>query len=504
MPSGKRDFLGKARDLTPLAPLSLKERGEQIIRLTASHQVERLRIFSAACGQMSIRLKLTLYWASVLAAILVIAAGSVFVIFERQQWAALDAALMEEADTSATAISRLGEPAAVDIARRLSQERDIGPGKRVRLVKGSGRILAEFGDSRADLPAVPQGIARRGLVDGRRHIYRFAIMPVSIGNHQAFLEDGVDASQVRGSIARLRTTLLIVTPLLLLACVAAGYWLAGQALGPIISLSVKLGRIGPKDLGSRLPIAAVEDEVARLTASINALLERLEAASLTERRFVSDAAHELRTPLTVLRTGLEIALSRERDNVEQQEAMQSALREVLALCKMVDELLTLARLNEEASAKHLPLNLAALVNEVVQEIEPLAQARNLTLSTVGEGNLMVEGNPDYLRRMVINLLDNAVKFTAQSGQIAVTLERRQPHAILHVSDSGPGIAEADLPFIFERFFRGNSASADGSGLGLSLCQEIARLHRGEIQARNKPEGGSEFVVTLPLLPGGLS
>jgi len=443
---------------------------------------------------MSIRLRLTLYWGSVLAVILVIAAVSVFVIFQRQQWAAVDAALMEEADTSAAAIAHLDEPAAALILRRLSAERDIGPDRRVRLLAGD-KVVADFGNRNSDLPTDP---GRGGIFDGQRRVYRFAVVPLVFDRQDAVLEDGVDASQVRSSIAGLTAILSVVTPLLLIGCVVGGYWLAGRTLAPIISVSTALARIQPGDLRERLPVGTARDEIARLAISINGLLDRLQTASLTERRFISDAAHELRTPLTVLRTGLEVTLNRERGVREQHEALQSALREVVALCTMADELLALARLSEESFVERVALNLRALVNEVVEAVEPLTQAKNLSVTASGEGDLLVDGNPEHLRRLLVNLIDNAVKFTPQSGTIALTLERSDGRAIVRVCDSGPGIAQADLPFIFERFFRGGGPKTNGSGLGLSLCQEIVRLHHGEIVARNNPGQGCEFVVTLPL------
>jgi signal transduction histidine kinase len=445
---------------------------------------------------MTIRQRLTLYWAAILAVILIVAACAVFVIFQRQQWGALDAALIEEADTSAGTIARVDVPAAASIVRDLSQERDLGPGKRVRLVAGHA-IIADFGSSGADLPAA-DGTARRGVFDGRLHVYRFAVMPLTIGDQPALLEDGVDASQVRNSIARLRAILLFVTPLLLVISVAGGYWMAGRSLAPIIALGGELARIDPRELGRRLPVGAARDEVARLTGSINSLLERLERASATERRFLGDAAHELRTPLTVLRTGLEIALHRERSADESREALQLALREVVALCSTADELLTLARLSEEAFEQRTAVNLGALVREVVDAVEPLVQARRLNLTTACAEGVLVEGNRDHLRRLLVNLLDNAIKFTPENGKIAVALEALGNDAVLRVSDNGPGIAPADLPFVFERFFRAAGQQTAGSGLGLSLCKEIVRLHKGEISVHNNPPGGCEFMVTLPL------
>ncbi len=445
---------------------------------------------------MSIRQRLTLYWAAVLAAIVIAAAGAVCAIFSRQQWAALDAALIEEADTSAGAIARSDDSGAVSIVRRLSRERDLGPGKRVRLI-AAGRVLADAGDLGAGLPAISERGAREGVVEGADGVFRYAVMPLLIGGRPAVLEDGVDATAVRDSIARLRAIVLLGTPLVLLVSVAGGYWLAGRSLDPIAALAAELARMDAREIGRRIAIANSRDEIGRLSAAINALLERVESASIVERRFVSDAAHELRTPLTVLRTGLEIALNRERDPEELRGAIQSALREVNALCATAEELLTMAQLSEEAYVRRDAVNLGELAREVLDAIEPLIQSKHLSLKASCEGGLTVAGNRDHLKRLIINLLDNAIKFTPEGGIVALALKQDNQHATLRVRDTGPGIAQTDLPHIFERFFRGAAPAAGGSGLGLNLCREIVRLHKGEITVRNLPDG-CEFTVWLPL------
>ncbi len=240
------------------------------------------------------------------------------------------------------------------------------------------------------------------------------------------------------------------------------------------------------------------DEVARLSVSINALLDRLETASRTERRFLSDAAHELRTPLTVLRTGLEVELNRGRSPEELRQALQSALRVTVALCASADELLAIARLGDEAFVQRAPVDMSELMHEVIEAVEPLTDARHLTVDAKTEVRVVVDGNRDHLRRLLVNLLDNAIKFAPENGRIAATLERNGNRAILRVCDNGPGIPPEDLPFVFERFFRGAGHKTAGSGLGLSLCREIVRLHHGEISACNNPGGGAAVTVKLPL------
>jgi signal transduction histidine kinase len=446
---------------------------------------------------MSIRLRLTLYWAAVLGGILIVAALAAFKLFERQQWGALDAALFEEADTSADSISRAGVDRARSVVWQLSQERDLGPRRRVRLVTPSG-VVADFGDQHAAAPELKLSGGFRGTINGRDHIFRFAIMPLRFQQAPAVLEDGVDATPVREAIGRLRAALLLTVPLVLLLCVAGGYLLAGRALAPIASIADELAAIEPRDLSRRLATPAAEDEVARLTAAINALLDRVARASATERRFASDAAHELRTPLAVLRTGLEVALARERDAAANRAALDDAHREVVALCKVADELLALARLGGEVTIDRKPLDLAALIREVGEQVEPLATAKGIALVTDAPASAMVDGNESHLRRAVINLLDNALKHTPEGGSVALSLRRDGALARLSVADTGAGIDPAELEHIFERFFRGRRAAGDGAGLGLSLVSEVARLHGGTVSARNRDTGGCEFIVTVPL------
>jgi len=444
---------------------------------------------------MTIRLRLTLYWAAVLALILLVAAIASIKLFERQQWAALDAALLEEAETAAKEIERSDLVRIRTILDSLSREIDIGPGRRVRIVTANG-VIDDFGNPQTTPPGSSPDLPPRAMIVNNGE-FRFAVVPLLVGGEPAYLQSGLNAYLVHQSVNGLRNSLLLMVPVVLLLCVAGGYWLAGRALRPIESVTAELDAIQPTNLRSRLPVPPVADEVARLAARINALLERLERASVTERRFASDAAHELRTPLAVLRTGLEVTLARDRSADENHAALAAAHREVLSLCRIADELLMLARLNGEVSVERSRLNLRELVVEIASTVEPLAQAREIQLRVAADQDVFVEGNAGHLRRLVINLLDNALKFTPVNGSIEARLTMESNRAILRVADSGPGIDAAEMPFIFDRFFRGASAPGEGSGLGLSLCREIARLHGGDITAANRAAGGCVFVVTLP-------
>ena len=445
---------------------------------------------------MTIRLRLTIYWAAVLAAILLVAAIAAVKLFARQQWSALDAALLEEAENTADQIQGTGAAGALGILQRLSLETDIGPGRRVRIVTSHGEV-GNYGDIHTIPPPFDPALPTHPAIVGDR-AFRFAVVPMMYKGELAYLQSGVQAGFVQESVNSLRNSLLLMVPIVLVLCVGGGYLMAGRALRPIESVTAELDAIGPTNLRSRLTVPPVADEVARLTEVINALLERLERASATERRFASDAAHELRTPLAVLRTGLEVALARDRTAEENRVALGAAHREALSLCRIADELLMLSRLNGEVMVDRHRLNLRALVSEIAATVGPLAQAREIKLSVNAPEDVFVNGNEGHLRRLVINLLDNALKFTPAGGSIEVGLKSDANRAIIRVADSGEGIHPAELPHIFDRFFRGAESPGEGSGLGLSLCREIARAHGGEIAAANLPTGGCAFVVTLAL------
>ena len=451
---------------------------------------------------MSIRLRLTIYWTAITALILFAAGLLIIVMFARAMWGTLDAALMEEADTTAAAISHSTAADTGQILQRLSQEKDLGPGRRVRLIAG-GHVVFDAGDTGADLPdalAVAESV-----VNGGQHRYRFAVVPLRVNGEPASLQDGVDAAPVRRAIAHLQNVLLLVIPIILALCVAGGYWMAAWALAPVNEVTGALARVGPRDLRQRLPLPRVQDEAGQLIAAINQLLERLELASAAQQRFVSEAAHELRTPLAVLRSGLEVTLQRPRGAEESRAALEQAMGEVERLCAIAEDLLALARLDAEAAVERAPVDLAEIAAEASAMAQTLAEARHQEFAQEfaidARKGIVVNGSAADLRRVVLNLLDNAVKFTPEGGRIEIAVTTDGSTALVSVRDSGPGIDPRDIEHIFDPFYRSRGANGAGSGLGLALSREIVRRHGGVIEATNRAGGGCEIQVRLPLAIG---
>ncbi len=309
----------------------------------------------------------------------------------------------------------------------------------------------------------------------------------------------VPLNDVLDTLGELRRTLLVVLPLLLVA-VASGSWvLAGSALRPVGALRRRAERISDVGGGGVLPVPPGADEVARLATTLNRMLDRLALAGTRQRIFLADAAHELRSPLTALRTQLEVAQAHPRTPGERSVATE-LLPEVLRLSTLVDDLLTLARLDERRMPAGRSLDLAAVASEVAAGAGQVGRARpgsapEVTVSGVGSAY----GDPHDVRRIVQNLLDNARRHARSRVEIVAAGDT------LTVADDGDGIATGDHERIFERFTRLDDArtrAGGGSGLGLAIARELAVVNGGELTVASTPSGGAAFRLVLPGRPAG--
>ncbi len=302
--------------------------------------------------------------------------------------------------------------------------------------------------------------------------------------------------------------LLLATPLLLVAATVGGVFLAGRALAPIDRITRTARAIGAGNLAGRLSLAPRADEVGRLAATFDDMLDRLEQAFAQQeravaqqRQFAADASHELRTPLTIIKGDLDVLLRRRRAPEEYEEVVRDVDEEVTRLAGLVEDLLTLARADSgQAELAHEFVYLDALVGEVAVGMRRLAEAKGIAVETELAPDVALVGDPARLRRLVVNLLGNAVKYTSAGGRIAVTLGVEGGLARLDVADTGIGIAPEDLPHVFDRFFRADKARAraeGGTGLGLAIARWCAETHGGRIEVRSRPGEGSVFTVLLP-------
>jgi len=317
------------------------------------------------------------------------------------------------------------------------------------------------------------------------------------------LQVGVSLAPMDRALDRFLGLLLVSVPAGLTAAFVIGRWMAGVALAPLTRLAEATRTIDIEDLRRRLPVRGASDELDDVTNALNDTLERLEHAIGEMRQFSAALAHELRTPLAALRGDIEMAM-RQRGSDDVQRRFASQLEEIDKLKRLIDQILLLAR----AEAGEIPLtldavDLGALVASLVDQVEPVAQAGGIALRCEQSDAVVVRGDADWLERLVLNLLDNAIKFTPPGGRVVVHVSREGAVARLAVQDTGVGIDSEVRPHIFERFFRADPARSpgvNGAGLGLSLAKWIVDRHHGVIDVDSQPGQGATFTVRLPLAP----
>jgi two-component system OmpR family sensor kinase len=319
------------------------------------------------------------------------------------------------------------------------------------------------------------------------------------------LQVGVSLAPMDAALARYRDLLLWRVTVALLVAVAASWWLSGFALLPLSRVAVAAREINVQTLERRLPVRGVGDELDRVVDAFNGTLGRLEHAVGEMRQFSAAMAHELRTPLAALRGEIELAWRASRASPAQRDRLASQMEEIDRLTRLIDHILTLARAESgQIRLTNAPVNLTDLAASLVEQLEPIAAARSIALRWEPSDAVVVDGDAGWLQRLLLNLVDNALKFTKENGRVVVHVTREGDTARIDVQDTGVGLSPADAQQVFDRFFRADlsrSSSTEGAGLGLSLVQWIAAQHRGTVTVQSRLGEGSTFTATLPISRG---
>lgn len=379
----------------------------------------------------------------------------------------------------------------------------------VQIIDGQGRVLARSTNlGSGQLPASPALLEQLAagetvfdtLPDASEEPLRMVSVPTLVrGQRYAVLVAG--SLDDVNTILKSASLLFAGMALVLLAAVGwAGARMSSKLFVAIENIVHQAREIEHGNLHQRLPHPGGDDEIGHLVDTLNAMLARIGHAFDAQRRFTSDASHELRSPLSRLRAEIEITLRRPRENQDYVSTLRSCLEEVERLTTLVEELLMLARLDggqERGQAERAPLQ--ALVADVVRRMQPVAQERRIELAMTGSLDESVQVDYAPLSLVLRNILENAIKFSPEGGRVAIHMAASGQGATLTVADQGDGIAEAELPFVFDRFFRGARprAEVEGFGIGLALSQSIAQAYGGKIEAANRAEGGALFKLYLP-------
>lgn len=359
------------------------------------------------------------------------------------------------------------------------------------------------------MPLVPgSDVSRVWTLTGSGGPYRVRIEALELGPRFLALAGIYPLGEVENTLRRIRHLFALVIPLMILAAATGGWFLARRSLRPISHMAARAEEIGATTLHERIPTVA-DDELGSLARVLNDLLDRLESSFEQQRRFVADASHELRSPTAILRSEADITLSREhRTEEEYREALSIIKDAARRLSRVVDDMFLLARVDGgQPILDPAPLYLDELISDTVRVASPLAQGRGVRLVTSGSEDVFMRGDPDLLGRLLLNLLDNAIRHTPEGGEVRVGLTETGGGHRISVVDPGPGIPSGVQGRVFERFFQVSSARdrdgdtlTSGAGLGLSIAQRIAEMHGGRLEVAESRPGRTEFVVSLPMDP----
>ena len=472
----------------------------------------------------SVRIRLTLWYTLSMTIVLVVLAAGIYFVLRQNVIRRADANAIELADSFLSTVnaelSDAANPSSVSdgIAAAISEHRfrDVSfvvydaTGNLLGASEGSSESEQFSNPSREMLaaslrPLVSSSEAFRSLHSGGQQ-YRSYLRHFLVKQQPATLIVLQSLRSQKEFLATLVDTFWIVIPLAILLAGAGGYLLARRSLAPVVAMSSQASRIGAENLYQRLNVENPRDELGHLAGSFNELLDRLSQSFERQRRFVADASHELRTPVAILCGEAEVALSKqERTQQEYRESLEILRQEAKRLKHIVEDLFTLAR----ADAGQYPLAITdfyldELVEECSRNVRTLAAARKIALSCEAEGELPIRADEPLLRRMLLNLLDNAIKYTPEGGWVSLRCNEENGQYRLTVEDSGPGISAELQCRIFERFFRGDKArsrsdnnSSGGAGLGLAIALWIAGAHGGKLDLTHSSPHGSSFTALLP-------
>jgi heavy metal sensor kinase len=315
------------------------------------------------------------------------------------------------------------------------------------------------------------------------------------------IEVGASMAASQRVLHTLLMTLLAGLPVVLGLVIFGGYLLMKRALQPVQSLMLAAQEISLTHLGRRLPALESGDEIASLTVVLNQMIARIDESFQHTSRFTADASHELRTPLTIMRGELEAIILGRKLEPDLRDALASLLEEVERLVRIVEGLFALSRLDTgEAQTERVRFDIAKLAETTAEQMCLLAEEKHIGLVCETDECVEVEGDRARLKQVVVNLLDNAIKYTPENGKVSLSVKPHNGCALLEVADSGPGASEAAMPHLFERFYRADEARVrgiEGAGLGLSIVRSICAAHSGSVTATNTPTG-CRFSVELPL------
>ncbi|HUL73168.1 MAG TPA: ATP-binding protein [Vicinamibacterales bacterium] len=461
-------------------------------------------------NRRSIRVRLTAWYLAVLAPATLALAGGSWWLARRSMTDAADRTLTARLEGTRDFLAGMAREglSRADMEEEFGEYIELSRGEALLDVReASGRVLSQpslagwsaLGDDTSFASSGAPAFADRAI---GAEPYRAAGATLGAGNATYRIVVASPARAGHDALRRFAWILAALVPGVLLAAGLGGYWIAGRALAPVDRMTRTVQETTLRNLDHRLDVPPADDELRRLATTFNEMLARMQAGVADLTRLTAEASHELRTPVSLVRTTAEVALAQPRSADEYREALSDVLGHAERMSSLVGDLLALARADAGVeSGETVPVDLAEVVRDAARHFEAAATQRSLSLTVSAPAPVVVPGDPESLRRLLVILLDNAVKYTPSGGRVDVRLGAADGAAVIHVTDTGIGVDPAERARVFDRFYRGAAArqrAADGSGLGLSIAKTIVERLRGTIALAAGPSGrGCDVVVRLP-------
>lgn len=458
---------------------------------------------------LSIRWRLTLWFGGVFALSLVIFSVVVYMSFARDLLGEVDRAL----DVELAEMSQEIERAPTEAVLQEQLQKNFGEIKAYEL-----QVIRSDGSTFFSTPRVRDrqfNVEQASSIEIQRETARLKESPLppfrvasrrAVGPVGQFVVQAAEPLEgYRHNLTELLLVLVALVPAVLAVALAAGYFLARSALAPVDRLTSAAEGITASQLDRRVDVPPVDDELGRLARTFNNMIAGLQKSFEEMRRFTADAAHELRTPLAVLKTEAEVALRQPRSPEAYREVLQAQLVEIERLTRLANQLLYLCR--EDSGLQPMtatPVRVDEFLPRLCEQLQVVAEARGVSLECGQVAAMTISSDPDRLRRLFFNLLDNALKYTPEGGRVRLSagLREKGDEVEVLVEDNGIGIAPEHHAHLFERFFRvdpSRSRINEGTGLGLAICRSIVEAHRGRIEIDSSPGKGTRVRVVLPIL-----
>ncbi len=473
----------------------------------------------------SIRFRLTAWYAGLLAGALLLFAVSVYLGLEQYLVRDATRTLAEQSRSIGTELlaeMRFKRPHWIDqeIEEAYAPEAN---GNFIRVTRQDGEIIYLSGRPKdgsfdpAQVPWLKRGYetesSRKVRLPGGKTLLIKSLSFTNPDGTRYIVEHGISYAEIETVLNGLLRLVALYLPFLVSLAGFGGYWLMRRSLRPVAEITSRAEGITSTNLSERLPVIKTGDELERLSISLNRMIARLEDAFQHINRFSADASHELRTPLTILQLELEEIVQQAKLPAAIVDQIGSALEETQRLSRIVENLMALSRLDAgEVRMEKILLNLGELAASTADQMRLLAEEKSLTLGCTIDPDVRVIGDQSKLKQVVVNLIDNAIKYTPEGGQVGVVVGSNQGNAFLEVFDNGLGIPPDAIPHVFERFYRADQARTrdwGGAGLGLAIVKAICSAHGAEIEVSSQEGEGSRFRVELPLardheysIPGG--